>query len=531
MHCVNQIFVSSGNELSETPNMLVMKCISDSSSKPECDTELYVLMHSPSKAVSKNSDVLCTNHVELLCNEFSKVYNLNKGRLLEMKFLRGDSPLQFWIGDCYNHLLQVYLQRLKQKMIQGFLQPVDSNPKIGELIICETSTKSIIRGYVLNRDNNTITVINIDTGALHIVTSQDCWQIDGTFFSVPPQAICCKLWQVPDCIKWNHSLENIFRKLAECYLTVVLKDVMFEGILPYFIVDVNMTYKKGFTANLSVWTKFILNRIDIAEMFNFTHFKTLFHDLDLCVDHEETSSFDISNCFDSDSRKQVQNYKSEHSIIHTVLYCPVKRGTVFWTSLALKVGTPWNFYLNLEPMKSIENLKRIITQKGNNGLLTHFPTVPEVGNIAIGKCNDTFSRIRVTGFLRFSNMGNITAVDIDDGSTKILWAKDLWVLDEEFLSPPALALNCALSKYMQKPFYWNEKLQQQFKELMSKGVMKVSISDMLYVSGSFKYIVNIKIFADREYDVTEYIMDKYKRYVKQYKSNSFDLINKMQWPN
>lgn len=178
------------------------------------------------------------------------------GDILDMRFLHGNSPHNFWLGyykfrslDCLNEAM---LTRYHMK----HLQPCDVSVLCIGTYICAFDGKKCFRGKILRirlEQPVRLMVLDIDTGRIRKIEQDSVFRLDEEFSKTPIQALnCCLQGNLGDPLLWNDEVAPLFCKLlteSALVVTVCEKD---RGDPPQFRVDVDCHNEKRINSKIDV---------------------------------------------------------------------------------------------------------------------------------------------------------------------------------------------------------------------------------------------------------------------------------------
>jgi hypothetical protein len=170
------------------------------------------------------------------------------GDILEMRYLHGNSPHNFWLGyhksralDCLNETMLTFYE-MKQ------LQPCDISSLCIGTYVCAFDGKRCFRGRILKirlEEPVRLMVFDVDSGRIRKIEQDGVFRLDEQFSKTPVQAInCCLQGNLGDPFMWNDEVAPLFCKLlteSALIVTVCEKDI---GDPPKFRVEVDCHNEK-----------------------------------------------------------------------------------------------------------------------------------------------------------------------------------------------------------------------------------------------------------------------------------------------
>lgn len=276
-------------------------------------------------ASTNTEDVNVNSLIKYSQENICHAFDLEVGSILEMKFLLGDHPLDFWLCSYPSEEFISHIHNLSELLKFGKCQQMKTSPAIGQFVI-----GSVYRGCVLSVFGRRIVALDIDTGVIKFTNVDEVWIMEDDILNFPPQAINCRLSQIPKDIEWCDELKHIFRKCMEnCNLVVTIMDVE-PNIPPTFVVEIDGHDGTILDVNLNMWIEsHVIPGLEKLKLLNFpeTNLKSFYDDLDPYFVYqkeeceydndksnpESASSVSIIDCsLHSDDSRKVNN--SYHSI-------------------------------------------------------------------------------------------------------------------------------------------------------------------------------------------------------------------------
>jgi len=197
--------------------------------------------HDVGPSVNDDSCVLETAHLTPSKNVLSSC-TVQEGTILEMRFLHGDSPYNFWLryyaSKWRDFLNETMLSRHHNKQLHPFEM---SFPFTGTYVCAFDGTKCF-RGKVLKirfRKPVDFMVLDVDSGRIRKIEQDMIFKLDEDLLEIPAQALNCRLQgDFGDPSLWNDQVTPLFCKvLTESVLAVSICGKI-EGDPPQFLVEI-----------------------------------------------------------------------------------------------------------------------------------------------------------------------------------------------------------------------------------------------------------------------------------------------------
>jgi hypothetical protein len=178
------------------------------------------------------------------------------GDILDMRFLRGKSPHNFWLG----FYLTRSLDCLKETMLTCYnmkqLQPCDiSSLRIGTHV-CAFDGKKCFRGKILKirlEQPVRLMVLDVDSGRIQKIEQDGVFRLGEEFSKTPVQAInCCLQGNLGDPLLWNDEVAPLFCKLLKESALVVTVCEKTRGDPPKFLVEVDCHNEKRMNSKIDL---------------------------------------------------------------------------------------------------------------------------------------------------------------------------------------------------------------------------------------------------------------------------------------
>jgi len=192
-------------------------------------------------SVNDDSCVLETAHSTPSKNVLSSC-TVQEGTILDMRFLYGDSPYNFWLryyaSKSRDFLNETMLSRHHNKQLHPFEM---SFPYIGTYVCAFDDTKCF-RGKVLKirfRKPVEYMVLDVDSGRTRKIEQDNIFKLDEDLLEIPAQALNCRLQgDLGDPSLWNDQLTPLFCKvLTESALVVTICGKI-DRDPPLFLVEI-----------------------------------------------------------------------------------------------------------------------------------------------------------------------------------------------------------------------------------------------------------------------------------------------------
>ena len=197
--------------------------------------------HDVGPSVNDDSCVLETAHSTHSKNVLSSC-TIQEGRILDMRFLRGDSPYNFWLryfsSKWRDFLNETMLSRHHNKQ----LHPLEMYFPYTGMYVCAFDGTNCFRGKVLKihfRKPVEFMVLDIDSGRTRKIEQDMIFKLDDDLLEIPAQALNCRLQgDLGDPSLWNHQVTPLFCKvLTESALVVTICGKI-ERDPPQFLVEI-----------------------------------------------------------------------------------------------------------------------------------------------------------------------------------------------------------------------------------------------------------------------------------------------------
>lgn len=165
-----------------------------------------------------------------------------EGTILDMRFLHGDSPYNFWLryneSKWRNFLNETMLTRHHNKQLHPFEM---SCPYTGTYVCAFDGTKCF-RGKVLKirfRKPVEFMVLDFDSGRTRKIEQDMIFKLDEDLLEIPAQALNCRLQgDLGDSSLWNDQVTPLFCKVLTESVLVVAICGKIEGDPPLFLVEI-----------------------------------------------------------------------------------------------------------------------------------------------------------------------------------------------------------------------------------------------------------------------------------------------------
>jgi len=230
------------NEPCVTEQTLCTKSPVDTYEKLESENSTsFSDAHDDGPSVSGDSCVLETAHSTPSKNALSSC-TIQEGTILDMRFLHGDSPYNFWLryyrSKSRDFLNETMLSRHNNKQLHPFEM---SFPYTGTYVCAFDGTKCF-RGKVLKirfRKPVEFMVLDVDSGRTRKIEQDMIFKLDEDLLEIPAQALNCRLQgDLGDSSLWNDQVTPLFCKaLTESALVVTICGKI-EGDPPQFLVEI-----------------------------------------------------------------------------------------------------------------------------------------------------------------------------------------------------------------------------------------------------------------------------------------------------
>jgi hypothetical protein len=182
--------------------------------------------HDVGPSVNDDSCVLETAHSSPSKNALSSC-TVQEGQILDMKFLHGASPYNFWLryyaSKSLDFLNETMLSRHHNKQLHPLEMPF---PYIGTYVCAFDGTKCF-RGKVLKirfRKPVEFMVLDVDSGRTRKIEQDMIFKLDEDLLEIPAQALNCRVQgDLGDPSLWNDQVTPLFCKvLTESALVVTI---------------------------------------------------------------------------------------------------------------------------------------------------------------------------------------------------------------------------------------------------------------------------------------------------------------------
>jgi hypothetical protein len=170
------------------------------------------------------------------------------GDILDMRFLHGNSPHNFWLGYRTSRALDCLTETMLTCYHMKQLEPCDIYLLCIGTYVCAFDGKRCFRGKILKirlEEPVRLMVLDVDSGRIRKIEQDGVFRLDEEFSKTPVQAInCCLQGNLGDPFLWNDEVAPLFCKLlteSTLVVTVCEKDV---GDPPKFWVEVDCHNEK-----------------------------------------------------------------------------------------------------------------------------------------------------------------------------------------------------------------------------------------------------------------------------------------------
>jgi len=230
------------NEPCVTKQTLCTKSAVDTCEQLESENStLFSDAHDVGPSVNDDSCMLETVHSTPSKNVLSSC-TVREGTILDMRFLHGDSPFNFWLryyaSKARDFLNETMLSRHHNKQLHSFEM---SFPYTGTYVCAVDGTKCF-RGKVLKirfRKPVEFMVLDVDSGRTRKIEQDMIFKLDEDLLEIPAQALNCRLQgDLGDPSLWNGQVTPLFCKvLTESALVVTICGKI-DRDPPLFLVEI-----------------------------------------------------------------------------------------------------------------------------------------------------------------------------------------------------------------------------------------------------------------------------------------------------
>uniref|UniRef100_A0A1B6GXP9 Tudor domain-containing protein n=2 Tax=Cuerna arida TaxID=1464854 RepID=A0A1B6GXP9_9HEMI len=204
-----------------------------------------------SRLIERLVDINCEFELDDGIPSLSIPYPPVGNRFVQLQFLAGDSPWNFWLCDKLVDT-KVLHKTLLQKYQNDLLEHCQ-NPKPSESV-CFFDRNRIFRGIILQTINECrVKVLDCDSNITKVVTTDRVFRPDPDACAVHAYALRCTIVKEKDSKQvWSTDLRDLFcNTLKEAVLYVKLLEKL-PGTFPNFLVDVEMHFEEE-RGNLKEW--------------------------------------------------------------------------------------------------------------------------------------------------------------------------------------------------------------------------------------------------------------------------------------
>lgn len=251
------------------------------------------------------------------------------GDILDMRFLHGNSPHNFWLGYYTSRSSECLNETMLARYHMKHLQPCDMSLLSIGTYVCAFDGKKCFRGKILRiREEQPVRlmVLDIDSGRIRKIEQDGVFRLDEEFSKTPVQALnCCLQGNLGDPLLWNDEVAPLFCKLlteSALVVTVCEKD---RGDPPQFQVEVDCHNEKRINSKIVVNRWIIFSVVPkLKEMKENSKgndiLKSLYTYLDPIITDEEDCT---EQGLHSDSRCFTENSTPLNQISHSAVPCSV----------------------------------------------------------------------------------------------------------------------------------------------------------------------------------------------------------------
>ncbi|PNF43578.1 hypothetical protein B7P43_G03215 [Cryptotermes secundus] len=178
------------------------------------------------------------------------------GDILDMRFLHGNSPHNFWLGYYKSRSLDCLNETMLSRYHMKHLLPCDMSLLFSGTYVCAFDGKKCFRGKILRirfEQPVRLMVLDVDSGRIRKIEQDSVFRLDEEFSKTPVQALnCCLRGNLGDPLLWDEEVAPLFCKLlteSALVVTVCEKD---RGDPPQFRVDVDCHNEKRINNKIDV---------------------------------------------------------------------------------------------------------------------------------------------------------------------------------------------------------------------------------------------------------------------------------------
>ncbi|XP_069690384.1 uncharacterized protein [Periplaneta americana] len=212
-------------------------------------------------AASRRLDELLNKLVRITCSvglvdsddefEGSRVeWPISEGDILDMCFLQGNSPYDFWLRYYSTKPLDQMRKAMHSRHIASRLRPYDATPGIGTHVCAVIEDERLIRAKVFGVREGRLVLLDLDSGARREVAEDHAFALDEDMAQIPAQALHCRLKGDPAL--WDNRDASKFREMMTDSTLVVTICRKLEGDPPQFLVEIDC-HKENRKIELAQW--------------------------------------------------------------------------------------------------------------------------------------------------------------------------------------------------------------------------------------------------------------------------------------
>ncbi|PSN55795.1 hypothetical protein C0J52_02501 [Blattella germanica] len=169
--------------------------------------------------------------------------NVKVGDILDMVYLSGNNPYEFWLRyystKTLDKVIQILTTRCKMGKSRQCIKPYPG------LHVCVYDGQQCYRAKIIflfhEQGKLKMSVLNIDNGKRYIVENSNIYHLDSDISNIPVQGLCCRLQgNLGDSSLWNDVLASLFSLILTNSNLVVTVIALLPGKLPQIVVDVDV---------------------------------------------------------------------------------------------------------------------------------------------------------------------------------------------------------------------------------------------------------------------------------------------------
>lgn len=168
---------------------------------------------------------------------------IQEGDILDMCYLDGDTPYNFWLHyyqtKSLDYLNKTMLTRYHNKQLHPYVMSLQYTCRC----VCAFDGEKCFRGEILSIHLDQpvrFTILDVDSGRMQIIEQVRVFRLDEDLSEIPVQALNCRLQgELGDPLLWNDKVIPLFHQvLAESELVVTVCGKI-EQDVPLYLVEID----------------------------------------------------------------------------------------------------------------------------------------------------------------------------------------------------------------------------------------------------------------------------------------------------